>query len=116
MSLSTLHPTPLLFLPFAPASLPPSFSSQTNVPPLSLFTQVYGSITAITKTYPYGSPVRTSVIVAYGRTTTPMFIAAVCLSFVCILAGLAMPNTYLGKVSSFSFSLFSFFRPSVRSC
>ncbi|RMD44639.1 hypothetical protein DV735_g584, partial [Chaetothyriales sp. CBS 134920] len=59
-------------------------------------TTIYGSITTLRK-YPFLDPVRQGSIRAYAIVNGHITIAAICLTFVPLIASFFMPNYYLGK-------------------
>ncbi|PWN41064.1 MFS general substrate transporter [Ceraceosorus guamensis] len=72
------------------------YMREEGVPP-NLINSLYGSVKNARKNYPLEDPIRQSVIRAYNRTVYPLFLAATIVSVVPLLAGLFMPNYYLGK-------------------
>lgn len=47
--------------------------------------------------FPYGSPERIQAINAFNMSMRPLYIAATCVSVVCLIFACFMPNFYLGK-------------------
>ncbi|KAL2826558.1 hypothetical protein BJY01DRAFT_255956 [Aspergillus pseudoustus] len=60
----------------------------------------YGSSTTARNTFAWGSEEREMGIRAFTDTVRPMFLAGLCLAVIPLLAGLAMPNYYLGRAQN----------------
>ncbi|KAL2802179.1 hypothetical protein BJX63DRAFT_438118 [Aspergillus granulosus] len=60
----------------------------------------YGSSTTARNTFAWGSEEREKGIRAFTNTVRPMFLAGLCLAVIPLLAGLMMPNYYLGKAQN----------------
>lgn len=65
--------------------------------PQAKLDSIYGNIVSARKTYPFGDPVRAGIVEAYGKTTQPTFILALCISFVSLAVGLWVPAFHLGR-------------------
>ncbi|KAK5050405.1 hypothetical protein LTR84_003686 [Exophiala bonariae] len=60
----------------------------------------YGSGTKARAQFAWGSETREAGIRAFTKTIRPMFLTALCLSVIPLLAGLVMPNYYLGRTQN----------------
>ncbi|KAL4875727.1 putative major facilitator [Aspergillus karnatakaensis] len=60
----------------------------------------YGSSTSARNQFAWGTPEREAGIRAFTNTVKPMFLAGLCLSVIPLIAGLLMPNYYLGKTQN----------------
>ena len=60
----------------------------------------YASSTKARARFPWASDTREAGIRAFTKTVRPMFLTGLCLSFIPLLAGLAMPDYYLGQTQN----------------
>ncbi|KIX05278.1 uncharacterized protein Z518_06150 [Rhinocladiella mackenziei CBS 650.93] len=60
----------------------------------------YGSGTKARTRFAWGTETREAGIRAFTDTVRPMFLTALCLSVIPLLAGLIMPNYYLGRTQN----------------
>lgn len=60
----------------------------------------YASGTKARTRFVWGSPEREAGIRGFTNTVRPMFLVGLCLSFIPLIAGFAMPNYYLGKTQN----------------
>lgn len=62
--------------------------------------KIYGNPRGAKTTYAWGTPERRSVISGFDATVKPIFLTALCLTVIPLIAGLLMPNYYLGKTQN----------------